>query len=257
VRAAAALAAAAALVGTVGLVGLAVSAPPSASAQPSPALAGVVIPNLGAGYAVVSAGPLNAGQFASSSPDPAAAAGALRTLSRSITTYERVWEDNGRTNEVQDLVFRFATVSAARTFLSAAQHSLASGEIVSSAPLPAIPGARRTTYFATTTQVGVGQAISMRTGVYVALLSYFSSSGATNLQPISPGDAQTIAVAQHAALVNASRPAAPASRRSSNAHSSLGWAALIVAGILIVLLLNVVVRYRRAQSLAPPVKPEP
>jgi hypothetical protein len=237
-----------------GLVLLLVTTPASA-ATPTPApppLAGVVIPNLGAGYAVVSQGPLDAGQFATSSPDPSAAAAALATLSKSITTYQRVWQDTGHTNEVQDLVVRFTTVPAARSFLKAAQHSLTAGEIVSSAPLAAIPGARRTTYFATTTQVGVGQAISMRSGAYVVLLSFFSSSSAANRQPISPSDAQTIALVQRAAILKALKGDRPAVARPVKRGSTLGWAALIAAAVLGVLLLNVAMRYRRAQSLAPP-----
>ena len=61
-------------------------------------------------------------------------------------------------------------------FLQAAQHSLETGEIVSSDPLPSIPGARRVTYFAATNQDGVGEAITMRAGVYVDLLSIFSAA---------------------------------------------------------------------------------
>jgi hypothetical protein len=251
VRLAAGGPAAAVMLVSLGL--LAVGASASAAPDRPPALAKVVIPNLGAGYAVVSQGPLDAGQFATSSPDPSAASAALHTLSGSITTYQRVWQDGGRNNEVQDLVVRFSTVSGARSFLGAAQRSLTSGEIVSSVTLPAIPGAHRTTYFATTTQVGVGQAITMRSSDYVALLSFFSSNAASNTEPISPADAQTIALAQHDALLKAlrqaARPVVPPAGRSS---SPWGWAALSVAAIVLVLLVTVVWRYRRAQSATPP-----
>ena len=52
--------------------------------------------------------------------------------------------------------------AGAQVFLQAAQHSLESGEIVSSDAVPSIPGARRVTYFAATNQDGVGEAITMR-----------------------------------------------------------------------------------------------
>ena len=94
---------------------------------------------------------------------------------------------------------------------------------MSSGPLPAIPGARRTTYFASTTQAGVGQAITMRAGIYVDLLSFFSAASA-NAQPITPADAEQVARAQHAAMVaapggTAATPSASAGRASTPAQS--------------------------------------
>ena len=72
--------------------------------------------------------------MASSSPDPSAAASALATLARTIGTYERVWQTSGGRNEVQDLLVRFPSTVGAHVFLRAAQHSLQSGQIVSSGP---------------------------------------------------------------------------------------------------------------------------
>ncbi len=123
-----------------------------------------MIPALGPGYAVTSQGPLQASQFASDAPDPSAAAGALSTLGKTISTYERVWQADGGLNQVQDLLVRFPDPTGAQVFLQAAQHSLESGEIVSSDPVASIPGARRVTYFAATNQDGVGEAITMRVG---------------------------------------------------------------------------------------------
>ena len=177
----------------------------SAAASPEPAaptLGTVVIPALGPGYAVTSQGPLQASQFASDAPDPAAAAGALSTLGKTISTYERVWQADGGLNQVQNLLVRFPDATGAQVFLQAAQHSLESGEIVSSDPVASIPGARRVTYFAATNEDGVGEAITMGSGVYVDLLSFFSAASG-NAQPISPANAETVARAQYKAMTQA------------------------------------------------------
>jgi hypothetical protein len=212
------------IVGTV----FAVAYPAAAAHRPRLALDQIVLPSLGAGYAVTSQGPLDASAFAASSPDPTAAAGALTTLAQQIESYQRTWQDAAGTNEVQDLLVRFTTTAGAEAFLRAAQHSLDSGEIVSAGPLPGVPGARRTTYFASTSQAGIGQAITMRAGVYVALLSFFS--GATgNRQPITPSAAERVAKAQRAAMAAApggTVRAAPAKPGAS--LSGLTWTALAV-----------------------------
>jgi hypothetical protein len=189
-------------------------------------LATIVLADVGPGYDVVQQGPLDAAQFASSAPDPSAAAAALRAHAGSVHTYERVWTDAGRQNEVQDLVVALGSSNAAVAFLRGAQRSIAAGKIVSSGPVTGIPGAVRTTYFASTTQVGVGQAITMRSGAYVVVLSMFSAS-AGNPQPITEADALTIAGAQHAAVAAAAvhRPTAPHRRP----HGSAWWSALALA----------------------------
>ncbi len=210
----------------------------------SPSLSTIVIPDLGPGYAVSSQGPLNPSAFASEAPDPSAASGALATLGSTISTYERRWQANGGLNQVQDLVVRFPSATGAQVFLQAAQHSLESGEIVSKGPLPSIPGARLVTYFAATNDSGVGEAITMRTGIYVALLSFFSAA-AGNSQPITPADAEKVALAQHTSLVSASggKDAAAPARESHDSASSaagapakkgtsssdIGWAIVAVA----------------------------
>jgi hypothetical protein len=209
-------------------------------------LSSLVIPSLGPGYAVVSQGPLNAGTIATSSPNPAVAAETLSQLSktRSITTYERVWKDAGGNNEVQDLVVHFTTVASARAFFAAVRHSLTSGEIVSAGSLPDPAGAFRTTYFASTaTQEGVGQAITMRSGLYVDNLSFFSSNAASNAQPISTGNAQRVAEAQYAALspTGAASGPTPAHKHgpkhgpkhghTSSAKAWFGAALVVVLGV--------------------------
>ena len=94
--------------GALGLCGLllpaGIAVAAAAAARAAPALGTVVIPNPGPGYAVTSEGPLNPSQFASRSPDPAAAASAFATLAGPSRTYERVWEDDGGANQVQDLL---------------------------------------------------------------------------------------------------------------------------------------------------------
>jgi hypothetical protein len=194
----------------------------AAAAKESPPTLGlIVIPNLGPGYAVTSQGPLQASQFASDAPDPSAAAGALSTLGKTISTYERVWQADGGLNQVQNLLVRFPNAVGAHVFLLAAQHSLESGEIVSSDPVSAIPGARRVTYFAATNQDGVGEAVTMRSGVYVDLLSFFSAASG-NAQPISPANAEQVALAQYKAMTEAPGGAGATAAAGSGATSGKG-----------------------------------
>jgi hypothetical protein len=198
----------------------------------------VVIPNLGPGYTVSSQGPLDSAQFASNAPDPSAAAGALSTLGTSISTYERVWQADAGRNQVQDLLVRFPDAVRAQVFVRAAQRSLESGEIVSSDAMASIPGARRVTYFAATDQDGVGEAVAMRAGVYVDLLSFFSAASG-DAQPISPADAQRVALAQYTAMVQApgGGPTATAHHTSSK-QVSVGT---ILAAVLVVAVLALAV----------------
>ncbi len=185
--------------------------------HPPPTLGTVVIPNVALGYTVTSQGPLNASAIRLRRTDPSAAAGALSTLGKSISTYERVWQGDGGLNQVQDLLVRFPNGVGAQVFLLAAQHSLETGEIVSSDPVPSIPGARRVTYFAATNQDGVGEAITMRAGVYVDLLSIFSAAPG-NAHPISPADAERLADVQHAAMARAPGGATATASASSGFH---------------------------------------
>jgi hypothetical protein len=221
------------------------------ASRPSPPLATVVIPDLGPGYSVSSEGPLDASRFASNSPDPAAASTALATLAKTISTYERVWSDAGGANEVQDLLVRFPAAVGAQVFLRAAQHSLDSGEIVSSGPLPGVPGAHRTTYFAATTQAGVGQAITLRAGVYVTLLSFFSAASG-NARPITQADAVRIARAQQAAMVSASggtAALAPTSPHKGVSPGSIAAAVLVVAVLGVAVVTPALLRRRRQKPL--------
>ena len=119
---------------------------------------------------------------------------------------------------MQDLLVRFPNGVGAQVFLLAAQHSLETGEIVSSDTVPSIPGARRVTYFAATNQDGVGEAITMRAGVYVDLLSIFSAASG-NAHPISPADAERLAEVQHAAMARA--PGGRHRNRNRRASSEL------------------------------------
>ncbi|HWE65782.1 MAG TPA: hypothetical protein VG298_03980 [Acidimicrobiales bacterium] len=198
-------------------------------------LGSVVIADLGGGYRVLSQGPLKSAQIATSAPDPTNVDAALRQLSHtgSIATYQRVWQDTDRDNEVQDLLVRFTTVSAAQVFSSAVQHSLTSGEIVSSGPLRGIPRAIRTTYFAISAgQVGVGQAIAFRSGLYVATLSTFSSNAVTDTDPISATRAGQIATAQFGAIMSAVAGAAVVVTAAPSS-TAWGWIVLAVAVVLL------------------------
>jgi hypothetical protein len=169
---------------------------------PTP-LSAVALTSIGPGYSVVKQGPLSAANFATSSPNPTAAATALGDLSadKTISTYERVWADAGGNNEVQVLLVRFDRLPEALAYFSSVRAALRSGEIVSSGAMPGVKGAFRTTYFATTsTQVGVGQAVVADVGTTVATLSFFSSNAASDLHPITVSGARSITELQLAAL---------------------------------------------------------
>jgi hypothetical protein len=209
----------------------------AATGQSPPTLATVVIPDLGPGYTVTSQGALQASQFASDTPDPSAAAGALSTLRKTTSTYERVWQADGGLNQVQNLLVRFPNAVGAQVFLQAAQHSLESGEIVSSDKVPSIPGARRVTYFAATDQDGVGEAVTMRAGVYVDLLSFFSAASG-DAQPISPANAEQVARAQYKAMSLAPGGAMAGGGAPSKKGVSVGT---IVAAVFVVAVLALAV----------------
>ena len=248
------------LVPVLGAVSLAAPASTSAAAAASaPTLSTVVIPDLGPGYSVTSQGPLNPSQFASDSPDPSAASGALTTLAKTMSTYERVWQTSNSLNQVQDLVVRFPSTTGAKVFEQAAQQSLDHGEIVQKGPLPSIPGAQRVTYFAATNEDGVGEAITMSSGVYVALLSFFSAA-AGNPQPISPADAETVAQAQYKAMVavpggtpapsGRTASAATASAKKVTTSSAIWWAVLVVIVLAVAVATPLLLRRRQERAHA-------
>ena len=219
-----------------------------AAAGPRP-LHALVLEAVGPGYAVTSEGPLDPATFAANSPDPAGASQALATLGQTVVSYQRVWLDGSHANAVQDLVVRFSSAAAAQIFLRAAEHALDSGEIVSSGPLASVPGAHRTTYFGSTSEPGVGEAITLRAGIYVALLSYFSASSG-NPQPITPADAARVAQAQQTSL--AAAPGGADQSAHGVTRSSLGWAALVVA-LLAAIVATPLVLQRRSRRSTPTV----
>jgi hypothetical protein len=233
----------------------------AAAASDAPVLSDIVIPNLGPGYSETSQGPLDPSRFASDSPDPSAAASALSTLATTISTYERAWQANGGLNQVQDLLVRFPSPQAAHVFLEAAQHSLESGKVVSKGPLASIPGARLVTYFAATNEDGVGEAITMGTGVYVALLSVFSAA-AGNPRPITPSDAALVAASQYASMTaapggkEADHTAAPAAKSAAPAPAgkkgpsgaAIGLAVVAVAVLAVAVSTPLALRRRRQRA---------
>ena len=148
---------------------------------------------------------------------------------------------------MQDLLVKFPSTASAQIFLAAMQRSLDSGEILSSGPLAGVPGARTVKYFAATSAQGVGQAVSMRAGIYVDLLSFFSASGAA--QPITPADAVVIAKAQHAAMETAPGGTAPAPG-SSEGNDTLGW--IVLGGLVLAVALVSLVIVRRGRSRTAP-----
>jgi hypothetical protein len=219
----------------------------AASTPRPPALGTVVLPAIGFGYTVTSQGPLDASQFPTGSPSASAATGALSTLGKTIETYQRSWQDAAAVNQVQVLVVRFPTGAAAGAFVGAARRAIAHGEIVSSGPLPSIPGAQRTTYFASTHQAGVGQTITMRRGHYAAVLSFVSAVSA-NPAPITRASAERVAEAQYtamAAVADQGRAKAPDGGVSA---ADVGWSVLGAAVLAAAVATPLVRRRRRKHS---------
>ena len=138
-------------------------------------------------------------------------------------------------------------------FLRAAQHSLDSGQIVSSDPLPSIAGARRVTYFAAADQDGVGEAVTMRAGRYVDLLSFFSAASG-DARPVSPANAERVARAQHAAMVAAPGGATATGRAGTTKGVSAGTIgfAVLVAAVLAAAVATPA--FLRADAMAGPVR---
>jgi hypothetical protein len=149
-------------------------------------------------------------------------------LGTQISTYERTWRDASGANEVQDLVVRFSKTAAALAFVRAVRRSLDAGDIESSGPLRSVPGAQRVTYLATTAQAGIGQAVTLRAGVYVGVLTFFSGASG-NPAPITAVAAERVARAQDAALRAApgGTAVAPAPRPGTS-FGGTTWAVLAV-----------------------------
>jgi hypothetical protein len=216
----------------------------AASVHRPPDLGTVVLAEIGFGYTVSSQGPLDASTFPTGSPSAAEAAGALSTLGNSIESYQRTWQDSTGVNQVQDLVVRFPTHTAAGAFVAAARRAIAHGEIVSSGPLPSVPGAQRTTYFASTNQAGIGQTVTLRVGDYAAVLSFFSGAS-DNQAPITRAAAAQVARAQYAAMASTTGPATVKAPGGGGAAADVGWAVLAVAVLGVAVATPLLLRRRR------------
>jgi hypothetical protein len=235
----------------VGLVSLSAvvlgSAGPAGAVAVSP-LSAVVIASPDPGYTLTSQGPVSAGTFVQTSPRPAAAAAALRQLSASgdVSSYQRIWLGTQVPNEIQDLVVRLSSVHAAQAFLAADQQALASGNIIHTQPLPVIAGATITAYAAATPQAGTGQAITMRSGTYVATLSFFTTTAVANPSPITPAEATSVALAQYTTMNHAPGGGLDVTA-TMHRDTVLGWIALAAAVLLGGLAVAMFVRARRAR----------
>jgi hypothetical protein len=239
------------------VVGLLLALSSAAGAAPAPrrtALGAVVLSALGAGYTLTAQGPLAASQFPAGSPEESAAAGALARLGGTIETYQRSWQDAADVNQAQVLLVRFSTAADARAYVDAARRALARGEVVGSGPLRGVPAAQRTTYFASTKQAGVGQAITLRVGSSAALLTFFS--GATgNADPITPAGAARVAKAQYAAMVAAAGPTAAKGPAGGVSFGDVGWAVLVV--VLLAGAVATPLALRRGRVSPPRMPPRP
>jgi hypothetical protein len=203
------------------------SATGSAAAPRRPALSSIVLPAFGGGYALTSQGPLAASGLPAGSPEVSAAVGALARLRGTIETYQRNWQNPAGVNQVTVLLVRFPTAAEAGAYVSAARRALARGEVVGSGPLSGVPGAQRTTYFASTTRAGVGQAVTLRVGTSVALLNFFSTASG-NADPITPAAAERVAKAQYGAMAAAAGPKPAQPSTGGVSLGDVGWGVLAV-----------------------------
>ncbi len=96
----------------------------------------------------------------------------------------------------------------------------------------------------------------MRTGAYVALLSFFAVA-ATNPLPITPSDASRVARSQYAAMVTAQGAAdnpshasgdASAGTTRSSSGAAIGWAVLVVAVLSAAVATPLALHRRRGQK---------
>jgi hypothetical protein len=220
-------------------------APAVGAHPPGPQLPALVVTGVGAGYAVSFDGAPAGASFATGWPNPAALTSALAARSGVEATHERAWRDEDEGNAVRILLLRFTSAASAGTFTTLAGRTLESPSVVSSGRLPAVPGARLSTYV---TDAGLGQAVVLRAGDYVALLSFVSAESA-QAAPITAAEVRRTVEAQHAALARAA--AGPvAGAKNGPSLTDLTWAALAIAVLAAGLVTPLVLRRRRERRLA-------
>ena len=216
----------------------------SAATHPTEPLDQVVVSSVGADYTVTSQGPVDASSFAASSVGQGAAGHALSELAHQVSSYRRSWQNKAGTNEVQDLLVRFPTAASATAFVDAVRHSLDSAQIISKGPLSSVPNAERTTYYSTASDAGVGQAVTMRAGDYVDVLSFFSET-AGNAGPIGAAEVERVAAAQWASMDKAQGARkAVTTARPGTSRSGVVWAVIAVAVLTAAVLTPLVLRRR-------------
>lgn len=236
----------AALAGLAALAVVAALAGPVAADVSVSPLSAIVVTNPGSAFSLLAQGSIDEGSLINASRQPMATTEALKQLARThaTQTFERTWQEGQLAGEIQDLVVKFATVPEAQAFESADQQALATGNVVHSGPLPSIAGAQLTTYSGTITQAGTGQAITMRSGMYVATLSFFTVTAETSVPPISTALATQVADSQFSLINNA--PGGGVSVAATvRRDRAIGGAAI---GVAVVMLLLFAWRLRRGHA---------
>jgi hypothetical protein len=233
------------LAGTLGLL-VACGPAPAAGARPaSPPLRASLVTDVGSGFTVSFDGPPADASFAAGWPDPGAVASVLAAGAGAAATYERAWRDRNDGNAVKIVLLRFSSAATVGTFTTRADRTLESSAVVSSGPLHGVPGARLSTYVRS---AGFGQAVVLRVGDTVALLS-FLSGGTRRVTAITAADAERVSGAQRSALANSAfGPVAVA--KNSPTVRDLAWAALAVGVLAAGLVTPLVLRRRRERGLA-------
>jgi hypothetical protein len=212
----------------------------SVEAQP---LSDVVLSTLGPGYAVVNDGPLTVGALTPVFPAATIIRNAL--TQDSVPTFQRTWQDASHADKIQILLVRFNSANSAGAFWNTLHGQLAAAHTLSTQPVPGMPGSFRTTYFAaSSSQVGVGQVIVIKSGSTVATLSFFSSGS----RAISLFAARNIAQVQVAAIGPVSLPVVQAHHATRSDHL-WDWIGLgIAAALVVVLAAGLVVAGRNRRS---------
>jgi hypothetical protein len=240
------------LVGLLGLCGLAGEVgPAAASASSDSPLAALLVNIPGSTFTLQMQGTFLSDDYNTAAPRPFSLATVIALIrlsdSASTQTYRKVWQGSERNDEIEDVLVKFPTVGGARAFLAAEQQALAI-DVVQSTPLPSMDGARLTTYADSSPISGSGQAIAMRSGTYVATMSYFTGAGAADVLPISPTAAVDLARAQYSLIDHA--PGGGLDPNPSRAWvTMLGWAA--VAVVLVVAMAVAILGMRRLRGARP------
>jgi hypothetical protein len=225
---------------------------PGAAATPTtaaPQLANAVLPTVFPGYTVLASGPLTVQRFASYAPDPAKAAAAWRTLQSTpgFQSALRSWTGPGSHDGIADVLVAFPTAAMAVSYVDGQRSVLGANPGVTRGTVPGIPGAVRDTFLVETPAAGIEQVVTFVSGRTAATMSFISGEGSTNTTPLTPAEADELAMRQFHLLANSPFAVQPA-RGGTDVKAVAGWAAIGLATLALAGLVVLVLRRRRGAA---------